>query len=94
MRTYFVYIMTNRFRTTIYTGVTSNIARRVHEHRQRQTEGFTRRYKLTILVHVETFQDPMSAIAREKQIKGWSRAKKDALIESVNPYWRDLANSL
>lgn len=90
MRDCFVYIMTNASRT-LYTGVTSNLERRVFEHQHKLVPGFTSRYNITRLVYVETFPDPRSAIAREKQIKGWRRDKKVAVIESTNPDWLDLS---
>ena len=89
MQQYYVYIMTNRS-DTLYTGVTNNLERRVYEHKHGLVEGFTKKYNLTMLVYYETTDD-VSAIAREKQIKGWLRSKKIALIESGNPQWRDLS---
>ena len=91
MNTYFAYIMTNRSRT-LYTGVTNNLERRVQEHRSKLVPGFTQRYNITQLVYWEEYRDVGDAIAREKEIKGWLRRKKIALIESVNPYWDDLGN--
>jgi len=91
MAEYYVYIMTNRART-LYTGVTNDLERRVFEHRKKLVEGFTKRYGLATLVYYEASNDVRSAIEREKQIKGWLRRKKVALIESVNPEWRDLAD--
>ena len=88
-RTYFVYIMTNRSRT-LYTGITNHMQRRVQQHKDGLGE-FTSRYKLDRLVYFERFNDVRNAIAREKQIKGWTRARKIALIVSVNPTWRDLS---
>ena len=90
MKQYYAYIMANRSRT-LYTGVTSDLERRVWEHKHMVTEGFTRRYLIDRLVYYEVTDDVTSAIAREKQIKGWSRSNKLALIESVNPGWRDLS---
>ncbi len=86
-----VYILTTRRRTVLYTGVTNDMGRRIHEHRTGARPGFTRRYCATRLVYVEWFRDARNAIAREKQIKGGSRADKVALIERVNPEWKDLA---
>jgi putative endonuclease len=86
----YVYIMTNRS-YTLYTGVTNDLERRVHEHKMKLVGGFTARYNITKLVYFETTGDIESAIAREKQIKGWLRRKKVDLIESVNPEWRDLS---
>ncbi len=90
MAQYYVYIMSNRSKT-LYTGVTSDLLRRVYEHRQRLVEGFTKRYNLTMLVYYEVTTDVQSAISREKQIKGWLRSKKITLIQSVNPYWDNLS---
>ncbi|GAK52292.1 hypothetical protein U14_03543 [Candidatus Moduliflexus flocculans] len=87
---YYVYIVTNKRNTTLYTGVTSNLARRIFEHKQKLVEGFTKRYNLDKLVYYELFKEVNDAIAREKQIKGGSRQKKIVLIEKVNPEWRDL----
>jgi len=87
---YYVYIMTNRSKT-LYTGVTGNLIRRVYEHKNKLVDGFTRRYNITKLVYYETTSEITSAIAREKQIKGWLRKKKIALIESMNPEWKDLS---
>ncbi len=82
--------MTNKSRT-LYTGVTSDLERRVYEHKQRLVPGFTGKYNITRLVYFEVTYDVRAAIAREKQIKGWLRRKKIALIESVNPEWKDLS---
>lgn len=90
VRSYWVYILTNRRHGTLYIGVTNNLARRVWEHRQKVVPGFTQKYNLTRLVYFEETSDVRSAIAREKQLKGWLRAKKVALIEGMNPQWRDL----
>ena len=87
---YYVYIMTN-YAHTLYTGVTSNLERRVYEHKMKLVPGFTARYDLTTLIVYESLGDISSAIAREKQIKGWLRGKKIALIELINPEWRDLS---
>jgi putative endonuclease len=90
MRQYYLYIMTNDSRT-LYAGVTNNLERRVFEHKNHLVEGFTSKYKITKLVYFEETGDVTAAIAREKQIKGWLRRKKVALIESVNPEWQDLS---
>jgi len=90
VKQYYVYIMTNRSRT-LYTGVTSDLERRVYEHKRKLVPGFSARCRITPLVYFEVTQDVEVAIAREKQIKGWLRAKKIALIESVNPEWKDLS---
>jgi putative endonuclease len=84
--------MTNNPRShVIYTGITGDLPRRVHEHKHKLTPGFTSRYNLTRLVHCEMFAYPGDAIQREKEIKGWVRIKKIKLIESTNPHWHDLA---
>src|SRR5271155_4859256 len=89
---FFVYIMTNGPKSAIlYTGITGNLPRRVWQHKQKLTPGFTSRYNLTRLVYCERFFYPDAAIDREKEIKGWRRSKKIALIESMNPRWEDLA---
>ena len=90
LRQYYVYIMTNKS-GTLYTGVTNDLRRRVYEHKRKLVPGFTRRYNITRLVYSEATDDVRTAIAWEKRIKGWLRAKKIALIESVNPEWRDLS---
>jgi len=82
--------MTNKSRT-LYTGVTNNLERRVYEHKHKLVPGFTKRYNITRLLYFEATADIRTAIAREKQIKGWLRAKKIALIESVNAKWEDLS---
>ena len=91
-RQYYVYIMTNKNNTVLYTGVTNDLARRAWEHREKQVKGFTSRYNITKLVYYEIFGDAYNAIAREKQIKGGSREKKLDLVDSVNPDWNDLYN--
>lgn len=90
MKTFYVYILTNRFRT-LYTGVTNNLERRVLEHQRKLLPGFTRDYNISRLVYYEASADVRSEIRREKQIKGWLRAKKVALIVSANPAWKDLS---
>jgi len=90
MRTFYVYIMAGKFRT-LYTGVTNNLERRVLEHKRKLVPGFTSKYNINRLVYFETFGDIRAAIQREKQIKGWLRAKKVTLIVSGNPTWRDLS---
>jgi putative endonuclease len=88
-RRYYVYILTNPSRT-LYTGITNSIRRRVEEHKRKEIPGFTARYNITRLVYFEVFEDVRNAIAWEKKIKGWTRAKRVALIESKNPKWDDL----
>jgi putative endonuclease len=88
MRTFYVYIMASRSRV-LYTGVTNDLARRVHEHKQGLMPGFSSTYRTTRLVYLEEFEDIRDAIAREKVIKGWVRARKIRLIEQHNPTWED-----
>ena len=90
MKTFHVYILASRART-LYTGVTSNLVRRVYQHRQMLFGGFTTKYHITRLVYFESTRNARAAVAREKEVKGWSRATKAQMIESVNPEWRDLA---
>jgi len=92
-KTYYVYILANQSRT-LYVGFTNNIRRRVWEHKTGLIEGFTHRYKIDTLVYVESFGDVSCGIAREKQIKRWSRDKKLRLIAQDNPDWRDLGDGL
>ncbi len=89
-REYFVYIMTNKSRT-LYTGVTNDLMRRVDEHKRKLIPGFTSKYNIRFLVYYESTPNIHIAIEREKQIKGWLRAKKIALIISMNPEWKDLS---
>ena len=82
---YYVYMLTNKTNRVLYTGVTNNLSRRLQEHQNELIPGFTKRYHVHKLVYFEEFSEMNDAIAREKQIKGWKREKKDALIDSVNP---------
>ena len=91
MKAYFVYIMTNKGRTTLYVGVTNSLVKRVSQHRKQEISGFTKRYNLNRLMYYEQFNDVRDAIRREKQIKGWTRKKKNELIHGKNPLWADLA---
>lgn len=90
----YVYLMTNQRNTVIYTGVTSDLVRRIFEHKQKLIRGFTEKYRVNKLVYYETFDDIESAIEREKQIKAGSRAKKLKLIQDTNPQFRDLYEGL
>ena len=87
---YYVYIMTNKSRT-LYTGVTNNIMRRVHEHKNKLVPGFTSKYNIQFLVYYESTSSIHVALELEKQIKGWLRSKKIALVNSTNPEWSDLS---
>ena len=89
-RTYHVYILASGRNGTLYIGVTGNLAARVWQHRTGSTEGFTKKYNVTRLVHVEPFADSNEAIAREKALKKWRRSWKLELIERDNPQWLDL----
>ena len=90
MKQYYVYIVTNNSRT-LYTGVTDDLVRRVYEHKGKLVQGFTRKYNITRLVHFEVTGDVRAAVHREKQIKGWLRKKRIALIEATNPEWQDIS---
>ena len=90
MRQPAIYIMANRRNGALYTGVTSNLSQRVHQHREGVTPGFVKLYGCKLLVYYERYDDMDSAIAREKQLKAGSRKRKLALIEALNPHWRDL----
>jgi putative endonuclease len=87
---YYVYIMTNAYHKVLYTGVTNDLMRRCFEHKQKKIKGFTQKYNVDKLVYFEKFDYVDSSIAREKQIKGYSRAKKIALIDQFNSGWKDL----
>jgi putative endonuclease len=91
-KTYYVYILASKSRT-LYTGVTNDLERRVIEHRRKLLPGFTARYNINRLVYYEVCNDPLAAISREKQIKGWTRLRKVALIESLNRDWKDLSEA-
>ena len=90
MRQYYVYIMSSRNRT-LYVGVTNNLLRRAYEHQHKLADGFTKKYNVSSVVFYDTTNDVEAAIAREKQLKGWRRSKKIALIELVNTGWNDLS---
>ena len=87
-------MMANKTNTTLYIGVTNNLARRVYEHREKLIPGFTQKYNLTKLVYFEVFEDINFAISREKTLKNLVRRKKDLLIEKDNPNWDDLYNQI
>ena len=88
---YYVYMMCNWNNKVLYTGITNNLERRIYEHKNKLVKGFTEKYNINKLVYFEHTEDVNSAIAREKQIKGWTRKKKNDLIESTNPRWKDLS---
>lgn len=87
---YYVYILTNYTKTALYTGVTSNLVKRVWEHKNHVVDGFTSQYDVTSLIYFEVYVDPETAIKREKRLKRWNRSWKDELITKFNPTWRDL----
>ena len=91
---YFVYLMTNEHHSVIYTGITSDLKKRVYEHKEKLVAGFTAKYNIVKLVYYEVFADPENAILREKQIKGGSRRKKIDLINRTNKEWRDLYDEI
>jgi putative endonuclease len=91
---YFVYIVSNFKRTTLYIGITNDLARRITDHRSESIPGFTARYHLTDLIYFEEYTQPIEAIKREKQLKGWRRSKKEKLITHINPTWNDLSTKL
>jgi putative endonuclease len=93
-RQYCVYILTTRKNTVLYTGVTSDLLKRIYEHKEDVIEGFTKRYSVHKLVHYEVYNDVQEAIKREKNIKKWNRDWKIELIEKNNPEWRDLYDDI
>ncbi len=93
MNTYYVYILCNWNHKVLYIGVTNNLERRVYEHKNKLIEGFTSKYNVNKLVYFEDASDIKAAITREKQLKGWNREKKNNLIETMNPDWKDLSES-
>jgi len=92
---YYVYMMTNATDVVLYTGVTNDLIRRVYEHKTKADgDSFTAKYDICKLVYYEVTKDVVSAIEREKQIKGWNRRKKNKIVEEKNPQWKDLYDSL
>lgn len=91
MKEYYVYIITNKYNTVFYIGITNDLKRRMHEHKNKLIKGFSKKYNLTKLVFFEAFSNVSEAIITEKKIKGWIRIKKIKLIESNNPRWMDLS---
>ena len=94
MKNYWVYFLTNKHKNVLYIGITSNLVKRIHQHKIQQCKGFTSKYNVHILVYYETYDDPLNAISREKQLKKWTRRKKDNLINTHNPGWNDLGVDL
>ncbi|MHB8831216.1 MAG: GIY-YIG nuclease family protein [Patescibacteria group bacterium] len=94
-KSFYVYILSSRFDTVLYVGVTNNLIRRVIEHRTGfYPKAFTKQYKIHRLVYYEVTNDPYVAIAREKEIKGWTRDRKNSLVNSTNPDWEDLYENI
>ena len=91
MNLYYVYMLTNWNNIVLYTGVTNDLERRIYEHKNKLVKGFTEKYNVNKLVYFEYTSDVKSAIAREKEIKGWIRQKKNQLVQGVNPLWKDLS---
>ena len=91
---YYVYIMTNKSHSVLYTGVTSDLKKRVYQHQEKAADGFTQKYNVSKLVYYQIARNAFAAISREKQIKGGSRAKKIGLINGFNPEWIDLSETL
>ena len=89
-----VYILASKYNGTLYIGVTSNFSQRMYQHREEEIEGFSKKYGIKMLVYFEMCGDMVSAISREKALKGITRAKKIALVESINPNWEDLVIKL
>ena len=90
----YIYILSNRYNRVLYVGITSNLIKRVWEHKNKVVDGFTKRYNLNKLVYYEIYDDIDTAINREKQIKSWPRRKKLTLINTMNPFWNDLYEKL
>ena len=92
---YYVYVLTNSNKNVLYTGITNDLVRRVYEHKHHLDKGsFTDRYNVEYLIYYEITSDVTAAIEREKQIKGWNRKRKNKLVESKNPLWQDLYESI
>ena len=90
---FYTYILVNKDLRVMYIGVTNDLCRRLREHRNEEIEGFTKRYHLHKLVYFERFSSPKTAIKREKELKGWTRKRKNDLISQYNPKWEDLSDS-
>ena len=90
----YIYLLANKHNNVLYTGVTSDLIRRVYEHKNKLVKGFTQKYNVDRLVYYEACSNIVVAIEREKQIKAWSRKKKDDLINALNPVWHDLYRSI
>ena len=93
-KSYYVYILASPRNGLLYVGMTNSLPRRLEEHQNGEIEGFTKKFGIHKLVYYEVFEDALNAISREKQLKRWTRAKKNALVEKVNPEWADLSEKL
>jgi putative endonuclease len=93
-KSYYVYILTNWNNKVMYIGVTGNLQQRIYQHKNKLIDGFTKKYNITKLVYHEEIDDVISAITREKQLKNWTREKKNKLVKAVNPKWKDLGLEL
>lgn len=91
---YFIYILTNKSHVSLYTGITSDLQKRIYQHKNKLIDGYTKQYNCSKLVYYEVYEDPENAISREKQLKKWRRDKKDYLINIMNPNWNDLYDGL
>ncbi len=91
---YYIYLLTNWNNKVIYAGMTNDLVRRIYEHKNKVVEGFTKKYNINKLVYYEETSDVYAAIAREKEIKKWRREKKNKLVESINPAWKDLSKDM
>jgi Predicted endonuclease containing a URI domain len=94
MKSYYVYMVANKYNNVLYTGVTNDLVRRVYEHKNKLVKGFTHQYNVDKLVYFEQTKNSISAIEREKQIKNWGRAKKEFLVNKDNPEWVDLSGEI
>ena len=92
MKKYYVYLLANYTNRVLYVGVTNNLERRIHQHKTNSIDGFTKKYQVNKLVYFEETNSIKDAIAREKQIKGWTRKKKNEIISEINPEWKDLSS--
>lgn len=89
-KTYYTYILTNKYNRVLYIGVTNSLKRRVYEHKRHYKKGFTQKYNVDKLIHYEQFENPLKAIKREKSLKNLLRKKEEELINKINPIWKDL----
>lgn len=94
IKKYYVYILTNKNNTTLYIGITNDLKRRIYEHKNKLVDGFTKKYYLVKLIYFEEYDDVLQSLSREKQLKKWSRIKKEKLINIVNPKWKDLSEDI